>query len=648
MMRVAARPLLWSLAMAGLALVTGCPEPEVPPVAQIKALAGAVTWRTNEAAEAQPAAVDLGLREGNLVATGADGTATIEFQGGNSLDLNPNTTLVVRKSGQSAAQFGAVILGGGAKMTSKGQGVLLAIGTPFGITELGAQASSIELSTEQGITVLVGEIALTTDAGRQVVTAGNTFTIGGLVIPIGGAKPAGDQDLVLNPMQFILLAKNTNQVQVKRAGENAWRSPRKREVLGPGDAVRTRKGQGTKVQFGEIADLQLTPRTEMTFASAGTSDQAHRAKYQVAIGNVIIHLQQDAKVGAIHEVEVAGVSIKVEPGLKEAAVEVDARAGNKAQIKVRFGRVRLSDGTTIDAGQSVMVEQGKVVGETRPLAFTRLDLKARSSSIVYYTGEVPPIEFNWAAEEGAKSYTFEVAADKAFERQIFREQVAGNTFVQDRIPPGRYYWRVKGSGEWVRGVLTIEKKADTDVKPEHSNTVRDSGEKTVIYYQKALPAVAFLWEAVGGATKYRLKIYPDGEFETPLADKTVAEPKATFKEGELPEGKYYWHQIALDDAGKDLKTGRMNTLQIAYDNAIEDLAIKTPRHGQVVTTASVVARGEVRLGATLTVNGRKADLDELGRFKETIKLDKGSNQLVFRTLSADGVERYYVRSVTRR
>jgi hypothetical protein len=288
------------------------------------------------------------------------------------------------------------------------------------------------------------------------------------------------------------------------------------------------------------------------------------------------------------------------------------------------------------------------VGDARPVAFTRLDLKPRSSSIVYYQTDIPPIQFEWAAEADAKGYTFEVSSDRNFEKPILREQVKRNAFVYDRFSPGRYYWRVKGNGEWGKGVLSIEKKTDTDVKIDRLNVVQDTGEKTVIYYQKSLPAITFRWDAVPGAIKYRLKVYPDGEFEKPLADKVVAETTVGFAEGELAEGKYYWHQVALDTADKDVKTGRMNTLQIAYDNAIVDLAIKAPKQGQSVSTSTVTTRGEVQLGASLLVNGRKAALDGQGRFKEALKLDRGLNQIVYRTVSSDGVERYYVRHVYRR
>jgi len=533
---------------------------------------------------------------------------------------------------------------------------------PFGLTELGAAESSLELSLEHGITVLVGEVALLTDTGRKTLAAGMTFTIDGIEIEVKkkcdtdadcaegetcGASSSCEKTLTLAPMEFVLLA-NPKQVQIKRAGTSKWRAPKKREALGPGDAVRTRRASGTKVQFGTIAGLTMKKNTEMLFNGAGTSDDAHRAQYQLVVGNVMIHMSQDKKIGAEHQIEVAGLTMKVAPGLKEAAIEVIASGKDKATIKVRFGRVILSDGTTVDAGTAVTIVQGKVSGAVRPVAFTRLDLRPRSSSIVYYSSDIPPIEFGWSAEKDTKGYEFEVASDRKFTKKIFRENLKRNSFVYDRFGAGRYYWRVKGEGDWVRGVLSIQKKSNQEAQIKRKNTVIDSGEKTVIYYQKALPSLAFKWTEVAGAAKYRLKIYPDGEFENPLIDEVIEETSKAFGEGKFAEGKYYWHQVALDGSGKDIRQGRMNTLNIAYDNAIIDLSIKSPRPWQKVSSKSVTTKGEVQLGARLTINGRKANLDGKGRFREALKLNKGSNQIIYRTVSSDGIERYYVRNVYRR
>ncbi|MBI3179010.1 MAG: hypothetical protein HYZ27_05075 [Deltaproteobacteria bacterium] len=631
----------------GVAALVGCACPQNDsPVAHLRQMSGEVTVRQSAQSEPAPARATQALGEGHVVATGADGKAVVEFSGGNQVELEPSTVLVIRRSGGTAAQVGAVLMSGSARASSRGQGVLLAIGTPFGLTEVGAGASSVEVSLARGITVLVGEVVVLTPSGqRTTVTAGNAFTIEGLVVQVGEARPDG---VVLPPMEFVLLA-NPQQVQIKRAGEDTWRAPKKRDSIATGDAVRTRRASNTRLQFGELASLSLQPQTEVTFGQAGVSGNSHRARYQVSVGNVVVHLRRDDKIGSLHEIEVAGLTMSVEPGLQEAAAEVSAGENGRAQVTVRFGKVRLSDGTVIEAGQAVTVEKGKVLSGARPLAETQLGLMAKSSAIVYYVNEVPPVQFLWPAEEGAGAYLFELAQDRDFAKPVFREEVKGNAFVVDKLRAGRYHWRVKGKGDWFRGTIAVEKGRDMEcANCKRKNVIDDTGEQTVVYYQKVVPGITLRWKEVEGAQQYRARVYADGEFDTPLAEKSATATTVAFEEGRFEEGKYYWDVTAFAADSRELSRGRMNTLSIAYDNALVDLDIKAPRDGQKITSGSVLTRGEVQLGAKLSINGKKASVDRKGRFRESVPLAKGANQLVYRTLSADGVERYYVRLVHRR
>ncbi|OGQ90245.1 MAG: hypothetical protein A2289_20090 [Deltaproteobacteria bacterium RIFOXYA12_FULL_58_15] len=651
---------LWLTLLLSLCALApyGCQD-AVSAVAHVRAVKGDVTWKINDEGAPQPAEPEVSLPEGSLVIT-QEGTAQIEFAGGNFLDLQPNTTLVIRKAGGTAAQFGAVLLSGNATASSKGRGVLLAIGTPFGLTEFGTQELSFEISHLNGLHVLIGEVSVI-DAGGQRTTlgAGDDFVIPGVTVVL--RRCSADSDckdneacdletshciLKLEPIQFVLLA-NPQQVQVLRAGESTWRSPKKRDFLARGDMVRTRKASTTQIQLGDVAELKLRPQTQMILNDAGLSKESHRAKYGLESGSVLIHVDQNSEVGARHELEVAGLVMKVEPGLKEATVEVNAPTKDKAQIKVHFGRATLSDGTVVEAGRAVTIEKGVVITTSAPLAVTGVELKPKSSSIIYYTSSIPPILFNWKAEEGAESYELEIAKDRDFDKRVFREKVSTNSFVHERFPAGRFYWRVKGTGNWIRGMLSVEKKTDNTNQPKHHNKVVDTGEKTVIYYQKALPDLTFTWKAVEGATQYRLRIYPDGEFDKPMVEQESAENTKYFAKGRFPEGKYFWQQSALAADGSELKTGKMNTLQIAYDNAITDLDVKSPRPDMRTRSKTVSTYGELQLGAKLSINGKRAGLDSKGRFREVIPLNKGNNQIVYTTISSDGIERFYVRNVTR-
>lgn len=628
------------------AAVAGCSNAELPVVAHVREVTGDVTLERTEQASPEPATKDQALNEGNVVATGAGSTAVVEFQGGNHVALQPNTRLVIRKSGGTAAQFGAILLSGSAKASSTGQGVLLAIGTPFGITRMGAGEGTVEVSVD-GLNVVLGDVSFVDQEGNEKrLGAGDTISVNLGVITLSRPDRKGNEAVALEPMDFVLLA-NPKQVQVKREGDSKWRAPKKREVLGAGDSVRTRRSSRTVVQFPRRGQAVLKRGTEVRFANVSDSGDAHRAEYALSLGTVEVKLDREAGVDSNHTVDIAGLAVEIQPGAKEAAVEVTADDDGSARVAVRFGRVALGD-TVLEAGSTVTIENGKVANEPRPLATTQLDLHPKSSSIIHYVGAIPPIAFAWQEEDGDGTYDLEIARDRNFANTLFRETLGKNRFVYDRFGPGKYYWRVKGKGDWVKGFLSIERSRDPGVKYPRHNFIDDTGEKTKVFYQKTLPAITLRWKEVDGASKYRVKVYADGDFEKPLVDRQIAATTVGLSEGRLAEGKYYWQVVATNADGKDIKLGSMNTLEIAYDNAIVDLQIKSPKDHQMVSSRSVVTRGEVELGARLSINGKRANLDPKGRFRETIRLDKGGNQIVYRTISSDGVERYYVRNVTRR
>jgi hypothetical protein len=106
---------------------------------------------------------------------------------------------------------------------SKGSGVRLSIGSPFGLAELGGDGDGeLSMSAKEGLKVLVGAIEVTTSDGkRQKLDAGAVITLEGLVIP-------AQQVVQLEPTRAMVL---------KADGEDA---PSWVWVLEPLDGGRTR------------------------------------------------------------------------------------------------------------------------------------------------------------------------------------------------------------------------------------------------------------------------------------------------------------------------------------------------------------------------------------------------------------------------
>lgn len=634
-----------------LALCLAC-QNRPPPDATITARDGEATIKKKGEGAPLDATLATGLYEADTVSTGADGHVTLTFSGRNTLTLQPNTTVVIRRGGATGAELGAVVLSGSARAASPGATNLLVIGSPFGMTELGGSELIIDVDLSKGLAVLVGEVILVKDGTSTTIGAGNALSIDGLVVPIaaGGPIEVAGLTTVLTPQRATLVTTSKG-VQVQAAGTD-WSEAVNKQQLDPGAMVRTRKAKGTQVRFEDGSAVALLPGAELRFDEAQGNDKATKAKYTLTSGGGDLHLTRKEGSEAQHTVAVAGLGLEVRPGDREADVDLRPVSGGAYEVGVRFGHVRLSDGTDVEAGTAITVKDGKVVSEARSVAPADVELRAGTTSVVYYQVAVPPVAFDWREgtnDASAASAQITVSNDKAFKDLVFSETVRKAGFVYDGFRPGRYYWRVKTGDTTREGSLHIQKGGENDcANCKRTNIINDTGEKTVVYFQQALPAITFQWKPIAGAVQYRVKIFADGAFERPHLEATSEGTSLAFQAGALEDGKYFWLVSAIDAQGKAISTGnRTNGLEIAYDNVINDLVIRSPKSGQKITGERISTAGELALGARLYINGKQADLDGKGRFKETVSLKGGDRTIVYRTQAADGVQRFYVRELKR-
>jgi uncharacterized protein (DUF2141 family) len=239
----------------------------------------------------------------------------------------------------------------------------------------------------------------------------------------------------------------------------------------------------------------------------------------------------------------------------------------------------------------------------------------------------------------------EVARDPRFRQAIWRGDVREGFVTVPAPERGDLYWRKVG-GDTRAGHARFwpdERPAMGAAGSPH-NVVSAERESTTVYFQGAPPALSLTFAAVPGAARYRVRVYRAADLERPIIDQTVSDGRCEISAGALSEGAYVWHALPLDGQGRASGGGRMNKLALAYDNAIDSLALTQlsadpdPKAGSNVEVAGVAP-----LGARLFVNGKPADLDDKGRF--AMHVAGAPRLLVFRVLARDGAESYWVKAV---
>ncbi|MCC6811208.1 MAG: hypothetical protein IT381_27505 [Deltaproteobacteria bacterium] len=608
-------------ALAFLICVASCRGCDnTPPDAQLVSVTGDVSFAPKQDEPQSPVAAPRALYKGNVIQTAAASEALIALQAG-ELTLKENSVLVV---GDARVELGAIVLEGGGEVRAGGK--VIRLGTRFG--KLTVDVGAVVLVGAGGIAVTVGSVELVDQSGTRKLT------------PTPASAPASRP--VLTVELPILLERSSGRVEVL-GPHDRWRRVGKGERLAQGSRVRA-VSAGT-VRFGDDAKggaLTLEAGATATLTQAQDSDAGATVAYSVEVGRASARIEPHAR--ATHRVVLGKLGkaqpVSLEKGLLRAEAELDAKT---PRVTVRAGVVRFADGQEVHAGEARV--PGSDVG---PLSATEVEVALRPASIVY-AGSAPPIALKWPAQKDP--VVVEIARDRDFTDVELREQLAGGRLVLDGLSAGRRYWRVKkNGGQWQTGSLTLAKgDAGACTNCRRDNVIDDNGEKTVVYYQQAVPRVVLRWKPIAGAAKYRVKVFADGRFNEAVIDEGASDGDLPLEAGRLGEGTYFWLVAGVDAAGQALAgRPRTNELVIRHDNTVKDLVIDAPEHGSVQPRAEVETRGEVALGARLHVNGREVTPDARGRFRTTVALRRGANTLVYHLVANDGVDRYYVRSVERR
>lgn len=341
----------------------------------------------------------------------------------------------------------------------------------------------------------------------------------------------------------------------------------------------------------------------------------------------------------------AGETVRLEAGqppvaVNESALREQAHLESERQLREQAAATE----ARLRALEEILAKQA---GRREPAPPPRSALLLPPSTRLRVFGnELERVSLSLPSAGKGRAAAVEVARDPGFKRPIFSGP-ARDAYVTVPAPErGDLYWRLSGSAELAGHARFLPDRRRSQPLRRPHNLVSEGAERTTIYFQGAPPAVTLAVAATPGASRHRIRIHREGAPQRPLFDRTVAGPRCPIEPGLLGEGRYQWSAQPLDSEGLPVGEARLNQLELAYDNALDALAIRLPRPDQRLGGKTVEVAGVAPLGARLFVNGTPAPLDDKGRF--ALKLGDAPRVLVFRLLAGDGTESYWVRSLRRR
>lgn len=605
--QLAARAVAAALTLAGLSCTepastapadAGAPAHRPVDVSdgQLTEVSGAVTLE--RAGNATPAAVGP-LFQDDALSTGADGRAVVTLTGGRVVELGPDARFILTSDAQGLVLNVArgLILSRVPADAAAGPQVTLRIQTPFGLTRVGQSEVSLDVGDDGAkVDVKVGSIELVSRNGQAVTVAAGEVQ----VLSRTGAAPW------VMPAVPIEIASVSGKAELRKRDQAKWVavSGARPTPLESGDAVRVREGRAVleggagrlvATKGAEVIVVQSAPgRTAVTLNKGGLAASFAAGKRSVlALGEVSLVSEQGGQV----ELE------KTARGYSLLALAGDVLVQRNGQRDER-----------VEGGQAAEITDAVRATDVGREAFS---LPARPGLKVFHPG-IGRVALTWEGADG-KPYRVEVAQEPSFTAPLL-SGVVHQRFVNVAAPAkGNLYWRAFDGAALVdqgSAYFAPERRAGGELD-RNKNEVKDGAEKTTIYFQDKTPVVTFSWASEEGAARYRVQVFKEGELRKPVLERLVKELRVMVPEGTLDEGRYVWGVTPLDAQDESLKGGKLNKLEISYDNAVPALTLKSPANGQAVGGQAKVV-GIAPVGSKVFCNGRAVPLDDKARFDVTV------------------------------
>nr|WP_153866373.1 MULTISPECIES: FecR family protein [Myxococcaceae] len=589
------------------------------------------------------------LRDGDLLQTGAAAGATVRLPDGRSVELGPAARLRVQaREGHVELEVlqGEVLsrTPAAAPDARPGGQVELALLTPQGLTRVGA-GGEVQVAVRAGdsvrVEVRLGEVEFERPTGERTrARRGEVLEVTAGRLEVVAREP---RVVELAPLRVTVRAEGGGGAQLRRRGEAAWRAlPSAGEALAAGDALRTGSSPARLALEGSGSSLLLQGRGELAFGGASTGDALDEARVELRRGALALQLAP-GRTGRLVLPELTvegggadGGGLQLERGAKGLTVAASAgdatlvrgeqrhslRAGERARVPER-------------AGDALEVEAVPAA----PVALPADGAGADGAPLQVFHAGLTEVALTWAAAPPPEGVQVEVASDAAFAHPVLVGRVHAAS-VNVPVPArGSLYWRVRGAD----GAPLAQGSAHFAPEPRQRplaqlrNEVPEGPERTTIFYQDRdkPPAVTFTWEPTPGATRYRLSVYRDGALDSPVTGTLTPLTRAALEAGALGEGRFLWSVAPLSAQGAVLRGGRMNKLELAYDNSVPALMVQAPRNGQRAGTGPVRVLGVAPVGSRVSVNGDPLRLDAKGRFDARVA-PRGQPPLLLFMMSRPG------------
>ncbi|MDY7232561.1 hypothetical protein [Hyalangium rubrum] len=625
-----------SLTLPLLLLLWACKkDPVAPGLATLTQVQGQVS--VQHGVETRPGALNQPLYQGDTLVTGPTSAAKVRYVNGVEVQVSENSRF--RINGTPGALTLELEEGRIVSTAPKDAETGLTVTGRFGRAEL-ITASELVLdlrSARPRLTLEYGEIRVIDPEGETIplVVAQE------LELPVRKPKQAEEIPFMRATEIVFVLKSQNGKARVRDSQQAAFTevsSDQPRE-LGAGASFEVPAQATARLSSSEL-QVNLEGDTAGTLTAASRQGEQRSYALQLSRGKAQLQFAPGQ-----HSLKLTDAQGSVELKVNEQSAISVSHPQEGSRVTVLTGQVELlADGksTVLKAGEGVnrsatAAQQG--APDTTPALVLPANAKVRVfSDTVSEAGIRVP-------EATSGPLRVEVAGEPAFREPLLAGRV-GENWVRIAPPAkGELHWRFLSEDGTPRAQGSARFQPDRGLSSLSGKSPRaevlETGLKASIYFQGAAPSLHFNFDAREGARSYRFRIFRANDPQRPLLERAASRTEFTLEPGALGEGNYLWYVAALGAGGEELSGGRMNKLELVYDNARRGLAISRPKPGERVGRGDVPLEGVAPVGSRLSVNGQPVALDAKGRFSQRLP---SAQVLVFRLLSDQG-EAYWVRNL---
>lgn len=328
--------------------------------------------------------------------------------------------------------------------------------------------------------------------------------------------------------------------QLLHAGSQSGTPLKAGTELRSGDRIVTSAGANVSVNFADGSELLILESSEVVMDTLSAWGRTGMVDTRVRLqgGRVNTRVKPSQGPGSRYHI-ITPAAVAAVRGTQFRVAAADRGAVTRSEVTegtVNVGAQR--NGQAIEAGYGLVSEAGKPPQAPRQL------LPAPDLGATAARQRTLPLQFEWAAQPGAKGYRLQIAPNQRFETLIANQLTDKPRLQWHDLPDGRYALRVRAIDELGLEGLDSIMEFEVDVRPLAPQPVVLGGGTLT---REARPQ--FAWKSDTADQSYRFELATDPEFRQ-LVKTTLVDGRQTTLTDPLKGGEYFWRVASVTPAGE--------------------------------------------------------------------------------------------------